>query len=66
MKRRHLLQVSLTAAAVSPLAAPALRAQGFDHTIRILVPNAPGGTSDILARLLAPELTRALGQSVVV
>ena len=66
MKRRHLLQVSLTAAAVSPLAAPALRAQGFDHTIRIIVPNAPGGTSDILARLLAPELTRALGQSVVV
>lgn len=65
MNRRHLVQGGL-AAAVLPLAAPALRAQGFDHTIRLIVPNAPGGTSDILARLIAPELTRTLGQNVVV
>lgn len=62
MKRRSIM---LGAAAV-PLAAPAPRAQGFDHTIRVIVPNAPGGTSDILARLIAPELTRALGQNVVI
>jgi tripartite-type tricarboxylate transporter receptor subunit TctC len=66
MNRRRLLQTTLAATALSPLAAPALRAQNFDHTIRIIVPNAPGGTSDILARLMAPELTRALGQTVVV
>ncbi|EHM01940.1 Tat pathway signal sequence domain protein [Acetobacteraceae bacterium AT-5844] len=66
MNRRTLLQATLLAPALSPLAAPALRAQSFDHTVRIIVPNAPGGTSDILARLLAPELTRAIGQSVVV
>ena len=66
MHRRVLLRASLAAAAASPLAAPALRAQTFDHSLRIVVPNAPGGTSDILARLLAPELTKALGQSVVV
>jgi tripartite-type tricarboxylate transporter receptor subunit TctC len=66
MHRRTLLRATLAASALSPLAAPALRAQGFDHSLRIIVPNAPGGTSDILARLLAPELTRALGQSVVV
>lgn len=65
MHRRVLLRAGLAAAA-APLAAPALRAQTFDHTLRIVVPNAPGGTSDILARLLAPELTKALGQSVVV
>ena len=65
MNRRRFGQGAL-ALTLSPLAAPALRAQGFDHTIRLVVPNAPGGTSDILARLIAPELTRTLGQNVVV
>ncbi|MBB5692018.1 Bug family tripartite tricarboxylate transporter substrate binding protein [Muricoccus pecuniae] len=64
MKRRDLLRTGL--AATAALAAPAVHAQNFDHTLRIIVPNAPGGTSDILARLIAPELTRALGQNVVV
>ena len=35
-------------------------------TIRIIVPNAAGGTSDILARLLAPKITEALGPTVVI
>lgn len=65
MNRRSMLSLALGAAA-SPLAAPALRAQTFDHVIRFIIPNAPGGTSDILARLMAPELTRTLGQNVVV
>ncbi|MCR0982386.1 Bug family tripartite tricarboxylate transporter substrate binding protein [Roseomonas populi] len=70
MQRRTLLQAALGGAALSPLAAPAVRAQGsgagFDHVIRLIIPNAPGGTSDILARLMAPEMTKALGQNVVV
>jgi tripartite-type tricarboxylate transporter receptor subunit TctC len=34
--------------------------------VRIIVPFAPGGTTDILARAIAPELTKAFGQSFFV
>lgn len=47
------------------LGAPA-SAQNFTHAVRIIVPYAPGGTSDILARLIAPKLQAAIGQAVVV
>ncbi|MBX9749798.1 MAG: tripartite tricarboxylate transporter substrate binding protein [Roseococcus sp.] len=65
MNRRHLL--ALPALALPGLASPStLRAQSFDRPFRLVVPFAPGGTSDILGRILAPELTRLLGQNVVV
>lgn len=34
--------------------------------VRIVVPFTPGGTTDLLARAIAPELTRAFGQQFVV
>lgn len=35
-------------------------------SLRIIIPFSPGGTNDILARMLAPRLGDALGQTVVV
>jgi tripartite-type tricarboxylate transporter receptor subunit TctC len=60
MHRRMLLT-----ATAATLAAPAI-AQDFTSIVRIIVPFGPGGTSDILARLIAPSLQQRIGQNVIV
>jgi tripartite-type tricarboxylate transporter receptor subunit TctC len=58
----------LLASAGSLLAPAAVRAQSAwpNKPVRIVVPFAPAGTTDILARALTPELTKAFGQTFII
>ena len=62
--RRHLLTIAITLAA-APFAAQAQTAWP-NRPVRIVVPFAAAGTTDLLARAIAPELQRAFGQPFVV
>lgn len=56
----------LLLAAGAMLPAGASQAQGTNGPIRLVVPFAPGGSVDVLARLLAPGMAQVLRQDVIV
>src|SRR5262245_8031499 len=64
MHRR--LCLMLLAAAVSVVATPAVAQTYPDHPIRLIVPFAPGGPMDTMARFVGQHLQSGLGQPVVV
>ncbi len=66
--RRALLgRLGMAAAVVPSARAPAAHAAEYpDRPIRLIVPFAPGGASDLAARIMQPHFSDAFGQSVVV
>jgi tripartite-type tricarboxylate transporter receptor subunit TctC len=64
-RRQHLGALLAAAAGASlPLAA---RAQAYPNKpVRLIVPFAPGGTTDIIARIVAERMTATIGQNMIV
>lgn len=67
LRRRDFLAGASSAAAAGTLAKPALAQSAYpSRPIRVIVPFAAGGPSDIIARIMAEALYQPLGQSLVI
>jgi tripartite-type tricarboxylate transporter receptor subunit TctC len=59
--------IAACCAVLVPLLAPRAAAQTYPtKPIRIIVPYAPGGATDVVFRILAPRMSEFLGQQVVI
>jgi tripartite-type tricarboxylate transporter receptor subunit TctC len=66
-ENRRLTLASVALAAIYFIAPPTLAQTSWPtRPVRIVVPFTPGGTTDILARAIAPELSKAFGQQFIV
>jgi tripartite-type tricarboxylate transporter receptor subunit TctC len=68
MRRRTLAALAVSAGALLLAGTSAVHAQAAypTRTVKFIVPYAPGGLPDSVARLVAQKLTERLGQSVVI
>ena len=62
----HTIRLLLALCALIASAADAAEAAYPSRPIRIIVPFAPGGSTDVIARIVAQKLTDAWGQQVIV
>ena len=66
MKRTTFLSIA-TASLLAALLPGAAHSQGYPNKpIRLIVPYAPGGATDIIGRAAAAELTKTMGQQVII
>ena len=66
MKRTTFLSMAM-ASLLAALLPGAAHAQGYPNKpIRLIVPYAPGGATDIIGRAAAAELTKTMGQQVII
>jgi tripartite-type tricarboxylate transporter receptor subunit TctC len=64
MIKRVLTALSIAASLLLPGAA---LAQGYpNHPVTLIVPTGPGGTTDTLARIYGPAMSKILGQDIVI
>jgi tripartite-type tricarboxylate transporter receptor subunit TctC len=67
MKTNHFQRLSAACLIVCGTASGAQPAETFPtRPLRMIVPNAPGGSSDFVARILQPKLGELIGQQIII
>ncbi|HAW44960.1 MAG TPA: hypothetical protein DCW60_01225 [Sutterella sp.] len=65
MRKRTFLAAALTAALTGFLAMPAAQAAYPDREVKLVIPFAPGGATDVVFRVISERAEKELGQTIV-
>ena len=66
MKRTR-IRIAVTGLSLACIAAPCVAAAAWpEKSVRLLIPWAPGGSTDVVGRIISPELTKRLKQTVLI